>query len=283
MTLRKWATTTNYTTGVDTGTPTCVDPGAGVAAEGFVPHEGVPAQHVNSLFHDVIQALFDPRESPEAYAEIRDDFIGCTFDSATNILHSVYPWEVTSTENAVPSTDPPLGVGTVTASLLATEEFEMELAGQQLSIPWGALEEATFRVKLTLSDFTDAEFFVGLAENFELVGVGSNAVGLWFDYSVNNAQWLIRNKVGGVDDAVVTGTFLGSDVWVSLKLRRISATQVEVYLFGDLQATLTDGVDAPADAAEMTVGMFAKAGSAAAMTPHWDLCYVRWTTPNRAT
>jgi hypothetical protein len=282
MTLRKWATTTNYTTGVDTGTPTCVDPGAGVAAEGFVPHEGVPAQHVNSLFHDVIQALFDLSESPEAFVEIRDDFIGCSYDGTTKVLHSAYHWEVSSTIGATPSTAPPLGFGTVSASLLATEEFEIELAGDQNSIQWGLLQEASFRVRVTSTDLNNAELFIGLAENHETIGVGNNAVGLWLD-EATSPNWLIRHKVGGVDDATNSTTFFGSGVWVTMKLRRISATQVEVYLFGDLVATLTDGTTGPADGALMTLGWFATAGTAAAMTPEVDLIYVKMLTPNRTT
>jgi hypothetical protein len=282
MTLpTKFATDTNFATGVDVGTPVRdAHPGP---AQGFIPHEGVTAQSLNDLFGSIIDYLYQQVEDPESFVEIRDDFLGCKFDSTTNILHSAYPWEVTSTEDAVPGTDPPLGVGMVTASLLATEEFEMELAGQQNSIRWGDLQEATFRVKLTSSDFTAAQFFVGIAENFTIAGVGSNAVGLWFDHATDSDNWLIRNKVGGVDDAVNTGTFLGSTIWVTLKLRRISATQVECYLFGSLQATLTDGVDAPADATLMTVGMYAKAGSAAAMTPALDMVYVKLDSSVRTT
>ncbi|HEY3499759.1 MAG TPA: hypothetical protein VGK73_33940 [Polyangiaceae bacterium] len=221
-----------------------------------------------------------PVQRPESYAEIRDDFIGCVFDSTTDVLHSALPWQVTSTENAVPGTDAANGhPGTVTASLLATEEFEMELAGEQNNIRWGNLQDATFAVRMTSTDFTDAELFVGLAENFELASVGNNAVGLWFEHGTESDQWLIRHKVGGVDDATITAKFVGSTIWATLKLRRISATQVEVYLFDDLVATLTDGVDAPADSALLTVGMIAKAGSAAAMTPALDLVYVRWDLP----
>lgn len=280
---RKWATTTPYATGVDTGTPSRVDPGAGLAASGFIPHTGVPAQYLNEILGLIVDNLYEPREAPEAYVEIRDDFTGCVFDATTSVLHSAYPWQVTSTEDAVPGTDPPLGVGMVTASLLATEDFEMELAGQQNSFRWGDLQEATFRVKLTSSDFTDAEFFVGFAENVELVGIGNNAVGLWFDSATDTDNWLIRHKVGGVDDATNSGTFLGSTIWVSLKLRRISATQVAVYLFGNVVATLVDGTTAPADAALMTVGMYAKAGSAASMTPAWDLVYLRLDSTVRTT
>ncbi len=217
--------------------------------------------------------------APEAYAEIRDDFIGCWFDTANNVLHSALPWEVTSIEDAVPATNAADGhPGIVSANLATGEAFELELAGSQNNIRWGDLQDATFIARLTSSDFTDAEFFVGMAENFDPGAVGNSAVGLWFDHGTSATQWLVRHKVGGVDDATLSGMFIGSGVWVTMKIHRISSTQVEIYLFGDLVATLTDGVDAPGDSAQMTVGTFATAGSVAAMTPDVDLVYVRWTT-----
>lgn len=277
----KFSTNTNYSTGPDTGTPTKVDPSG--LLNGFIRGVVAAPQHVNFLINAIIDYLHEQVETPESYLEIRDDFTGCVFDGTTDILHSAYPWQITSTENAVPGTDADLAPGTVTASLLATEEFEMELAGQQNSFKWGELQYASFRFRVTSSDLTDAETFVGFAENVELVGVGNNAVGLWFDHATSVDQWLIRHKVGGVDDATVSGKFIGSTIWVTLRLKRISSTQVECYLFGDLVATLTDGVSGPADSAVMTVGMYAKAGSAAALTPAWDLVYVRSSTPNRLT
>lgn len=279
---RKFSTNANYSTGVDVGTPTRVDPGSGAAADGALPHTGLSAQTFNYLMGGLIDALYDLQEQPEEYAEIREDFTGCVFDATTDILHAAYPWQVTSTENAVPGTDPPLAPGTVKASLAVTEEFEMELAGQQLSIRWGDLQDATFRVRVTSTDVSEGEMFVGLAENFELVSVGNNAVGIWFD-AATSAQWLVRHKVGGVDDATVTSGTVGSTIWVSLKLHRISATQVECYVFNDLVATLTDGVTAPADSALLTLGMYAKAGATFAMVPEVDMMYVRWSTANRLT
>jgi hypothetical protein len=277
---RKWASTLNYTTGVDVGTPTRVDPGAGAAAEGAQPLGPLAAQHFNYLLGTVIQALYDAQEQPEEYAEIREDFTGATFDSTTDILHAAYPWQITSTENAVVGTDAATHPGSVTASLLATEEFEMELAGQQLNIRWGDLQDLTIIAQISSVDLDDAEMFVGLAENFELVATGNNAVGLWFKQTTSN-NWMVRHKVAAVDDATLTSEPDTEGDWKRFKLHRISSTQVEAYIEGNLIATLTDGVDAPAASTLMTLGMLAKAGSAAAMTPMVDLFYVKWATPAR--
>lgn len=50
---RVWASDTNYSSGVDSGTPTKVDPGAGLTAQGFIPGSGVPAQHMNYILHQL--------------------------------------------------------------------------------------------------------------------------------------------------------------------------------------------------------------------------------------
>lgn len=44
---RRFASDTNYSSGPDTGTPTKVDRGAALTAQGFIPGSPVPAQHVN--------------------------------------------------------------------------------------------------------------------------------------------------------------------------------------------------------------------------------------------
>ena len=227
-------------------------------------------------------AVAAPQVNPESYAEIRDDFTGCIFDTTSNILHSAFPWHISSTEDAVPGTDPTAHPGTASASLLATEEFEMELAGEQNSIRWGDLQDATIIARMTSSDFTNAEMFVGFAENLELVGIGNSAVGLWFKQTTSS-QWMVRHKVGGVDDSTLTGVVANTTIWKTLKLHRISATQVEATLNGALVATLTDGTTGPSDSALVTIGMFARAGSAAALTPAVDMLYVRWTTSGRTT
>lgn len=276
----RFATNANYGSGPDAGTPTRVDPSSN--ANGFIRGVVAAAQHVNHLFGLITDYLRDQIETPESFAEIRDDFTGCVFDATTDILHSAFPWQITSTENAVPGTDPLTHPGTVTASLLATEEFEMELAGQQLSIRWGDLQNATVIARVTSTDLTDAEMFVGFAENFELVGVGNNAVGLWLD-EATSANWLIRHKVGGVDDATDTTQVVATNAWQTIKITRISSTQVTVTRNGDLVATLTDAVTAPDPNTFLTLGMLAKAGSAAAMTPAVDFLYARWTTANRTT
>src|SRR5688572_30799418 len=139
---RRWATNTNFSTGVDTGTPTRVDPGAGYAANGFLPHDGLAAQHMNHLLGEMIDALYEPLETPEAYAEIRDDFMSPWFDSANDILHSAERWEITSTEDAGVGDgfDHP---GQVLASLSTGQEFGMRLLGLHRPVPWGQLQEMT--------------------------------------------------------------------------------------------------------------------------------------------
>lgn len=46
---RRWASDVDYTSGPDVGTETKVDPGAALAAQGFIPGDPVPAQHVNHV------------------------------------------------------------------------------------------------------------------------------------------------------------------------------------------------------------------------------------------
>lgn len=46
-----WATDTNYSSGVDSGTATKVDPGAAARAQGVVPDTGAGAQHINHLLN----------------------------------------------------------------------------------------------------------------------------------------------------------------------------------------------------------------------------------------
>lgn len=57
-----WATDANYSSGVDSGTPTRVDPGAGYRGQGFLPNEEVPAPVVNhalGVHGDWLQYLAD--------------------------------------------------------------------------------------------------------------------------------------------------------------------------------------------------------------------------------
>jgi hypothetical protein len=49
---RVWATNTNYSAGLDVGTPTKVDPGSALAAEGFEPAP-IVAAHVNHILNGV--------------------------------------------------------------------------------------------------------------------------------------------------------------------------------------------------------------------------------------
>lgn len=49
------ASDTNFATGPDTGTPTKVEPSAGIKAQGFVPGTGFLAQHVNDLLWVIVQ------------------------------------------------------------------------------------------------------------------------------------------------------------------------------------------------------------------------------------
>ena len=52
---REWASSTNYAAGPDIGTPTKVDPGAALSAEGFEPGP-VKAQHVNYVLNQLSKA-----------------------------------------------------------------------------------------------------------------------------------------------------------------------------------------------------------------------------------
>ena len=58
---RIWASNDNYAAGPDIGTPTKVDPGAALSAEGFEPGP-VDAQHVNYILNTASRAVLRPLE-----------------------------------------------------------------------------------------------------------------------------------------------------------------------------------------------------------------------------
>lgn len=286
MTLpTKWATDTNFATGPDTGTPTRVTPGAGIAAQGFIPHDGVPAQHVNALLGQIIDSLYEPIEQPETYAEIREDFISAYFDSATGLLTSQVLWFVEPTHEDAAFDADATHPGTVLSSLAIGEEFGMHLQGSHRPVLWGSLQDMTIVAAVTSSNMTGHEMFIGLSETgSDVADVDANdtAVGLWFKRATS-ANWMVRHMAATVDDATISTEVVATAVYVVMKFHRISTTQVEVTLNGDLIATLTDGVDAPPDNTAIKPVFVAKAGGSASMFPKLDLIYVRWTTPSRQT
>jgi hypothetical protein len=288
---RKWATDAAYSSGPDVGTPPRDDPGAGIAAQGFVPHEGVPAQHVNSLFGEIIDFLHSPLDQADAYCELREDFMPGTVDTSAGVVYADHTWLISENPSAAALTTmstsipfPGNNPGLLFANVSANDSFEISLGAELTTgfLKWGDLTAATFCFGVSSTNFTGAEAFVGLASQLSDNTLGDDAVGLWFRKATSNF-WMIRHKVGGADDATLTSVPVVDDEMVVCKLLRISATQVQVYLNGALAATLTDGTTAPADTARLNLGMIANAGSGAALVPQWDLAHVRFATPNRAT
>lgn len=83
------ATDTNFSSGTASGTPTKVDPGNTLAAQGFVPGTPLPGQHLNFLLHAALTALHQAqldnlRNRALALHEVRLDGTAIT-DTAESI------------------------------------------------------------------------------------------------------------------------------------------------------------------------------------------------------
>lgn len=288
---RKWSTDTNYSSGVDTGTPTRVDPGAGLAAQGFIPHEGVPAQHVNSLFGETIDYLHALIEDRDTFAELEDDFFPGHYDSGDDLVHTSLTWKADEYVAGVvdPSAGSLVNPGQARCDIATTEGFVLRLGAEfgDRFVQWGNVQEVLIVAAVTSTVLTGDEMFVGLADQISFnpglsqIVLGNDAVGLWFRRATS-ANWMVRHKVGGVDDATVTSVPVVSGEFVVLKIRRVSATSVQIFLNGTLAATLTDGSTGPADAAPLTVGQVGYAGGGDTLAVLWDKIYLRWATPSRA-
>lgn len=287
----KWATDTNYTTGPDAGTPTRVDPGTGVADEGFIPGQGVAAQHMNALHGETIDYLHALIQDRDTFAELEDDFLPGHYDSGDDLVHTALTWKADEYVAGVvdPSAGSVANPGQARCDIATTEGFVLRLGAEfgDRFVQWGDVQEVLLVAGVTSTVLTSDEMFVGLADQISYnpglsqIVLGNDAVGLWFRRATS-ANWMVRHKSGGVDDATLTSVPVVSGEFVVLKIRRVSATAVQVYLNGTLAATLTDGTTAPADAAPLTVGLVGFAGGGDTLTVLWDKVYLRWATPSRA-
>lgn len=225
--------------------------------------------------------------SPERFFIAEDDFYPGAYVQADALYYGQHTWRVTEGDSL---TQGPVTIvsgkvenpGVYFASVTASDTWAMSL-GETFAagIPIGDIENVTIIAALNSSNYGGAEAFFGLATTIQSSGVGNDAVGLWYSEVVDNNNWLVRHKTGGVDDATVSSVILTNNLYVEFKLQRISVTQMTASINGTIVATLTHGVTMPAAVDLVNIGMFAAAGGGATLTTRCDFFHVRSSTPSR--
>ena len=245
--IREWASTVNYTGGADVGTPTKVDPGDALAAEGWRPGP-LAAQHLNYLLNQ-LTALERDRHEGRVF-EINEDFSGVLWDSSNAIIHADHVWSAPRTGSALVqvfhTNGTPQNPGEIQVWLTGDGANAGAIdifLGNSTNYPtsFSTLDRAMVAVQNDQNDTnaTDTLRF-GLTSDLTSGNFGDNAV---FVQREHDGNWTWRVHKSGVQTSDTLKTYVDF-IYEVFEFVRLENGDVEIRNNGNLLHTV-DSTDCP--------------------------------------
>lgn len=250
---RRWASDADYTSGIDDTTETRTDPGAALSAQGFIPHEGVPAQHLNYLIGTITDSLHEIDNALD-YAEIREDFIGAAIDDGgANLLTAPCSlWRTNVTFSPAINHRPGNGKNPgLLECAIPTDAggcvYEFHAGGTDTGAPINyyfsfAELEVVLKIEEDVANTSESIRF-GLVDDASLENGGSDCLCIWRSKAVSATKWLLLKRVSGVQTVttLTAADFVDGEyaVWRLEKTPGTASGDVRIYLNGTLVHTVT--------------------------------------------
>lgn len=277
---RKWASATNYSSGPDTGTPTRVDPGVGVAKEGLVPDEPVVAQHLNYELGATIDRLYSLRND----FIVDEDFAGAALYDATNsALHGQMTWRTSEdgpgpavNGNAGNSKNPGQLVVGLPGNATDFSKFAFYLhtaTGAPMTYATFEHAEVVVRVNENAGNVTERVQF-GLCDDADDEDGGSDSLLVVRSKGGSATKWLLQRRVAGVQttSTLTSATFADNEfaVWT---LTKTDDGDITLALDGATVHTVA-AADLPSGGCNWQCYQSVTAADANVLTVTWDRVYV---------
>jgi hypothetical protein len=281
---RKWATDAAYSSGIDSGTSPRTDPGAGISAQGFLPHEGVPAQHLNHILGTITDSLH-AIDSID-YAEIREDFIGAAIDDSGSSLltapQSLWRTNVTFSPAINHRPGNAKNPGLLECSIPTDAGgcvYEFHAGGTNTGAPITyyqsfQLLEVVLKIEEDAANISESIRF-GLVDNAGAENGGSDCLCLWRNKGVNASKWLLLKRVSGVQtNTVLTAADFVDGEFAVWRLEKNSAGGIDISLNGTV-VHVVDFIALPAGGANLSFWQSTGGADTELLTVTYDLIRLR--------
>ena len=274
--IREWASTTNYTGGNDVGTPTKVDPGDALAAEGWRPGP-LAAQHLNYLLNQ-LTALERDRYEGRLF-EINEDFSGAIWDSSGSTLYADHVWRGSDGANVTVNhgNGTPANPGELRVSLAGDSTnpfaFRLHLGGSSdYPTSFSTFERFMVAVKNDQHDTNTADLVAfGLTDDVTAGDFGNNHIRI---FRAHGNQWRIDVESGGSQTVSEELKTYVDAVYETFELVRLANGDVEVLNNGNLVYTI-DSTDCPGGSCNLLLRTEITVADSEVHTTRFDLVKFR--------